>query len=82
MDHTTFAKWINGLGLIDIARVFDQLGRELQSRELYNLAFRADLAAEMTRDRYFGTNHTRQWQGTPGKTATEPRVGHGQDGVQ
>jgi len=82
MDHTTFAQWLTGLALPDIARVFGQLGTELQSRELYALAFRAQIAEEMTRDRYFGTNHTRQWQGTPGKTATEPRVGHGEEGVQ
>jgi len=82
MDHTTFAKWINGLGLIDIARVFDQLGRELQSRELYNLAFRADLAAEMTRDKYLGPLSRSTLDRIRAEVVKESRVGHGQDGVQ
>jgi hypothetical protein len=82
MDHTTFAEWLTGLALPDIARVFDQLGTELQSRELYALAFRAQIAAEMTRDRYFGPKAAAAANPLVEWCKTRPRVGHGQEGVE
>lgn len=82
MDHTTFAEWLTGLTVLDIAQVFDQLGRELQSRELHNLAFRADVTAEMTRDRCLGPLTSAVVDRYRTRHARDLRVGHGEEGMQ
>jgi len=82
MDHEAFKKWLTGLSVLEIARVFDALGRELQDRELFNLAFRADVAAEMTRDRCLGPLTNAVVDRYRNRHVTQPRVGHGQEGVQ
>jgi len=82
MDHEAFKKWLTGLSVLEIARVFDALGRELQDRELHNLAFRADVTAEMTRDRCLGPLTSRAVDRFRQRHVAQPRVGHGQEGVE